>query len=1484
MGNPLPPIKTYLPLIAKNSASAQALSADPVLARNPAGPTVTAQRSAAPSVASSTCLALPIASLTSPTVPWIAAATGYMGQPALNSDGSRLAFWSTSDLVGGNPDGNIELYYGQIDRVGNCITVTQITSSTGSILQGFNLGPALNAAGDRVAFFSDRDLIPGENSDLNFEIFLARVTGAGISLTQITSSTDRVNVAPALDAAGTHLAFASDQDLGGTPANADGNQEIFVATIDPAGQAVLSETQVTDTGVGTFNDEPAISANAQQIAFVRGGNLSSGGIQEIFVTPIGQSTANRVTTSTLDVLNYHPTLNSDGTRLAFASATIATGTLKLATISGTDIVITPLSTLTLGDQPVMNAGDGSRLAAIFGHQQVKVLNPAANSVLPVFSCSSANCAGPAMSGDGMHVAFLSGATLYVAYYETAALSITLSSGTTPAIAGAPVTLTFAITNQGPSLADSVVFTGSLLSGAGVTLTSVSTTYPGGSCNLLPGNLAVECQFAGLPGNGVAAIPVRVVADVSPGYLGAFTFETRATAWQKNPGTGNALTVSPDVKAESNFKLTKRAVGAVTAGDVLTYTIFVTNTGPSDATAVTVTDQITTGLINPEASPICGLPSFGLFTCPLGALLNGDSASIVMTATVDPGLAHNTPLLNTAEVTSTAAPHVVTDTATTTVWQPDLTITKTPAGHFRQGSTGHYTITVGNGGQGAVHETVTVTDILPIKWLTATAFEGAGWTCDLPTLVCTRNDRLEPGLSYAPIVLTVTVTGDAPTTVTNTAEVATGVESDLANNSSAAVTTIDQAADLIVAKTHAGSFSQGQKGAQYVITVTNSGLGPTIGTVVMTDTVPSDLTPKSISGAGWTCPTHSLGATLVCTRSDELAAGDSYAPIVLTVDVDKHAASPLINRVTVGGGGELITTNNSAADSTPIDQLPDLVVSKTHADNFRQGGTGTYTIIVSNTGSLKKPNNETVTITDVLPLSLTATALSGTGWTCDLGALTCSRDDALDVNSRYESIALTVAVAGAAPASMTNTVTVTSQLDSDLSNNVTTDLTLVDQVADLTIAKTHTGSFRQGGTGLYTITVSNVGPGPTLGTVTVTDTVPPSLTVVGMSGTGWNCNVGLATCTRTNTLAAGQAYPAIVLTATVASDAPSAVTNTVTVAGGGELNTANNTDDDLTPIDPVADLTITKTHTVNFRQGGTGIYTITVGNAGPGPTLGQVTVTDTLPTGLTATGLSGNGWTCNVGTVTCTQTTVLTASHTYAAIVLTVTVASNALETVTNTVRVAGGGELNTTNNTANDVTPIAQVADLTVTKTHTGDFRQGATGVYTITVSNAGSVSTTGTVRVTDTLPAGLTATGLSGSGWACSVGALTCTQTTPLTGSQAYPAIVLTVTVANNALAVVTNTVTVGGGGEFNTTNNIARDVTTIIQAADLTITKTHDGRLQTGRDRRLYHHGRQRGAWLNPRTGHGDGYAAAEFDGCRIERRRLDVLHLESAPLTPF
>ena len=60
------------------------------------------------------------------------------------------------------------------------------------------------------------------------------------------------------------------------------------------------------------------------------------------------------------------------------------------------------------------------------------------------------------------------------------------------------------------------------------------------------------------------------------------------------------------------------------------------------------------------------------------------------------------------------------------------------------------------------------------------------------------------------------------------------------------------------------------------------------------------------------------------------------------------------------------------------------------------------------------------------------------------------------------------------------------------------------------------------------------------------------------------------------------------------------------------------------------LGITKTHAGNFTQGQTGAtYSLAVSNAGTGPTSGTVTVTDTLPTGLTATAIAGTGWSCTL---------------------------------------------------------------------------------------------------------------------------------------------------------------------------------------------------------------------------------------------------------------
>src|SRR5262249_51332811 len=152
---------------------------------------------------------------------------------------------------------------------------------------------------------------------------------------------------------------------------------------------------------------------------------------------------------------------------------------------------------------------------------------------------------------------------------------------------------------------------------------------------------------------------------------------------------------------------------------------------------------------------------------------------------------------------------------------------------------------------------------------------------------------------------------------------------------------------------------------------------------------------------------------------------------------------------------------------------------------------------------------------------------------------------------------------------------------------------------------------------------------------------------GMAGTGWSCVLATLTCTRSDALTAGSSYPPITVTVNVASNAAATVTNTAAVTGGGELNLINDAASDPTTITPAApqtpDLTITKSHTGNFTNGQTGAtYTVTVHNSGNGSTTGAVTMTDSLPSGLTASGIGGSGWTCTLATLTCTRSDALAA--------------------------------------------------------------------------------------------------------------------------------------------------------------------------------------------------------------------------------------------------
>jgi uncharacterized repeat protein (TIGR01451 family) len=140
-------------------------------------------------------------------------------------------------------------------------------------------------------------------------------------------------------------------------------------------------------------------------------------------------------------------------------------------------------------------------------------------------------------------------------------------------------------------------------------------------------------------------------------------------------------------------------------------------------------------------------------------------------------------------------------------------------------------------------------------------------------------------------------------------------------------------------------------------------------------------------------------------------------------------------------------------------------------------------------------------------------------------------------------------------------------DPDPANNSGSATTIVTQ-SDLALSKTHAGTLTQGQVGaVYTLMVTNAGAAPTVGPVTVTDTLPVGLTASAISGAGWTCSLAPLSCTRGDTLAAGAAYPPVFVTVNVDADAPASLVNVAVVSGGGDGNAANDAASDPASVAP-----------------------------------------------------------------------------------------------------------------------------------------------------------------------------------------------------------------------------------------------------------------------------------------------------------------------------
>ena len=573
-------------------------------------------------------------------------------------------------------------------------------------------------------------------------------------------------------------------------------------------------------------------------------------------------------------------------------------------------------------------------------------------------------------------------------------------------------------------------------------------------------------------------------------------------------------------------------------------------------------------------------------------------------------------------------------------------------------------------------------------------------------------------------------------------------------------------DLAITSTHTGNFTQGDSGDIYTIIVTNLGTAASIGTVTVEDTLPAGLTATAISGDGWT-PNLS---TLTCTRSDALAAGAAYPAITVTVNVAANAAANVTNTVTVSGGGDTNSANNTASDPTTINAAAVPTVT-----------TGAATALGTTTATLNATIN---------PNGQPATALFQYGTNLSYGSVASVSGPLTGTTTQAVSASLAGLTAG-----MTYHFRVSATNVLGMNNGLDQTFDTTPSVPDLAITATHTGNFTQGDTGdTYTIIVTNTGTAASGGTVTVVDTLPAGLTATAISGAGWTTNLGTLTCTRSDALAAGAAYPPITVTVNVAANAAANVTNTATVSGSGDTNSANNTASDPTSINAAAAPTaITGTAT------GVGTTTATLN--------GTVN-----PNAQTATVHFDHGLTTNYGsTASVSRTFTGTTAQAVSANI------TGLAEGTTYHFRLVATNALGSTSGLDQAfATTNAGAPDLAITATHTGNFTQGDTGaIYTIMVTNVGAAASSGTVTVTNALPVGLTATAISGSGWTTNLGNLTCTRSNSLAAGASYPPITVTVSVATNAPASVTNIVVVSGGGETNSANNTASDLTTINPAS---------------------------------------------------------------------